>query len=210
MVCRDKGLFSLLFFMWCFLLKIFIFPHLISIVLLPLYVLALERKAQGSVLSGARSTQASWASSSPYLVSQGSEREITKIHVTRCNHFLLMKNSLPGWKTIFSGSDLPRSCNDLLFCAKNINQSKSPSPMKGRWDPGRAHPRIVIPVFGASVNVRRNTGIILPLFGFLSPPPSLLFYIISWLPPHPSQFCCFRPLYYPQFKSVGPLGWRVI
>ena len=33
----------------------------------------------------------------------------------------------------------------LCFCAKNINQAKSPSPMKGRWDPGRAHPRICNP-----------------------------------------------------------------
>lgn len=43
-----------------------------------------------------------------------------------CNHFLLMKNSLPGWKTIFSGSDLPRSCNDIaLLCQEYQSVQKS-------------------------------------------------------------------------------------
>jgi len=44
----------------------------------------------------------------------------------RCNHFLLMKNSLPGWKTIFSDSDLPRSCNDIvLLCQEYQSGQKS-------------------------------------------------------------------------------------
>lgn len=62
-VCRDKGLFSLLFcVMRSFSFEnIQFFSHLISIVLYTVYVLALDLKGRHKevFLSGARSTQAS-------------------------------------------------------------------------------------------------------------------------------------------------------
>lgn len=82
-----------------------------------------KRKAQGKCFW----VEPAWSkpAESPLLSPRVGERS-QEYTLLGCNHFLLMKNSLPGWKTIFSDSDLPRSCNDIvLLCQEYQSVQKS-------------------------------------------------------------------------------------
>ena len=150
-------------------------------------------------LSGARLTQASWEVLFFHLMSQGSERD-------HKNTRRLDAITSYWWKTACLGGKLQWHCS---FVPRTSISPKVPLPWKVGEILGVPTHAFVILVFGASVNVKEeywdHSAII--WFSYLHHPHP--FYIISWLPPHPSRFCCFS-LYYSHFKSVSPLGWKVI
>ena len=94
------------------------------------------------------------------------------------NHVLPFgKNSLPGWKTIFSAADLPRTCNGIaLLC--QAYQSAQKSLSREKWvSSGLAHTSLRSLDAGATVNI----GIVYSAaicFSYL--PPTHPLYIISW------------------------------
>jgi hypothetical protein len=95
-----------------------------------------------------------------YPTSQG-QREITRIHMAQTQSLVHIWNNLSWWKTIFSDSNLPRNCNNILLCAKNINQFKSPSSKSPVRSSACIYKQVtfVTLFFGASGNVKAGYGI---------------------------------------------------
>lgn len=117
------------------------------------------------------------AQPSPPCIS-GTEGDGKNLHcLDAITSYHLKKNSLPGWKTIFSAADLPRTCNGIaLLC--QAYQSAQKSLSREKWvSSGLAHTSLRSLDAGATVNI----GIVYSAaicFSYL--PATHPLYIISW------------------------------